>query len=1054
MKNKDKKNNVEWCNLNIVEINREPPHCTLFPFDNVQNALKGRDASPYILTLNGIWKFNWVKKPSERPVNFYKPDYDVSKWDEIDVPSNWQLRGYGIPIYTNYRYPYSVKKRNIPNIDKKYNPVGSYRREFKIPENWEDREIFIHFEGVKSAFYLWINGQKVGYSQGSMTPAEFRITPYIKIGVNTVAVEVYRWSDGSYLEDQDMWRFSGIYRDVFIYSVPKVHLRDFFLYSDLDDAYKDAILNLRAKIRNYTSQEFNNYELELYLIENNIDISELNPIINSTFNINAGEEIVLELNCNVKNPKKWSAEIPNLYNILLFIKNDNGKIIEIEHCKFGFRKIEIKNGCLYINGKPLLFKGVNRHEHDPDNGRAISVSSMIKDIKIMKQNNINAVRTSHYPNNPRWYELCDEYGIYVIDECNLESHGLRRKLPKSDPRWTKSCVDRMVRMVERDKNHPCVIMWSLGNEAGFGENFKKMKKAAKKIDSTRPFHYEGDPKLETSDVFSTMYSSVKEMEKSGQFKTVWRIAPIARIKPKQYKDKPRMLCEYAHAMGNSLGNFKEYQDVFEKYDNIIGGFIWDFVDQGLRKKTEDGREFWAYGGDFGDKPNDYNFCCNGILLPDRTPNPSLYEVKKIFQNIEVQPINLSDGTVRIINKYNFLTLENVNISWEITANGELIQSGELNQLNLGPKEYMDVKIPFKSPELKPKTEYYIKIIFSLAEDTKWAKKGHIIAWEQFKLPFEALKIENPINTKKEMPELFLKEDNTQIQIIGRNFEIKFGRKTGMIESYIFQGRQLISGTLAPNFWRAPTDNDMSFFKFFPFLRKIFPKPWKKATKKRKVKEITINKLNENSIEITTISKVKRGKKPLITIHTVFGDGYILVKNSFTPKKDMIKFGMQMEIPGKYNNMVWFGRGPHENYIDRNYGAAVGMYSGKVEELIHNYVRPQENANRTDVRWFALTDDENSGLFICDKGGTLLNISAWPYTLEDLEKAEHIHELPKRDNITVNVDYKQRGIGGSHFGFNDVLDKYRLKKKKHYEYSFLIIPYTKELGDFNSLYINN
>ncbi len=541
----------DWENTNIIGRNKEPAHNSLIPYKDIESALSEKKNSRYCQSLNGIWKFNWVKKPSDRPLNFYGVDFDDSNWDNLDVPSNWQLRGYGIPIYTNVRYPYSVKKDNIPSIDHEYNPVGSYRRTFVIPEGWKNREIFIHFGGVKSAFYLWINGEKIGYSQGSMTPAEFNISKHIRKDNNILAVEIYRWSDGSYLEDQDMWRLSGIFRDVYLFSTPKVHIRDFFTRCELDGTYKDAILKVRVKIRNYSENDFNQLKVNILLLDNAHQSVGSEILMEKTFKVGPYSETVLDLKSNIKNPKKWSAEKPNLYDIILILKDFNNDIIEVAQCKHGFRVVEIKeNGGLYINGKYIILKGVNRHEHDPDHGRAVPLSRMVQDIKLFKQNNINAVRTSHYPDDPKFYELCDQYGIYVLDECNLESHELRDILPASDTKWAVACIDRMVSMVERDKNHPSVIIWSLGNEAGFGENFKIMKIAALEIDSTRPIHYEGDYKHEITDIISYMYYSPKKLERA------------ANKHFRKGDKRPHVLCEYAHAMGNSLGNFQKFMDVF------------------------------------------------------------------------------------------------------------------------------------------------------------------------------------------------------------------------------------------------------------------------------------------------------------------------------------------------------------------------------------------------------------------------------------------------------------------------------------------------------------
>jgi len=564
----------DWENPNIFSIGKEKAHSTLIPFENFNEALGPEEDSTLFKPLNGNWKFNWVKTPQERPMEFYKEDFKVETWKEIDVPSNWQMRGYGIPIYTNVKYPYSINTKEIPKIDHNYNPIGSYRRNFSIPSNWKDNEIFIHFAGVKSAFYIWVNGKKVGYSQGSMTPAEFNITKFLRTGNNILAVEVYRWSDGSYLEDQDMWRFSGIYRDVYLFATPKVHMQDFFAKSELDNDYQHAILKVTVKVINFGKEDSNHNTIEISLIDEKKQYVKSEILITETFTVASNTEQHLELQAKVKNPKKWTAETPYLYNFILKLKNSKNQVIEVEHCKIGFRKIEIdEKGSFLINGKSIIFKGVDRHEHDPDHGRAIPYDRMVKDILLMKQNNINSVRTSHYPNHPKWYDLCDKYGIYVVDECNLESHELRTTLPASLPEWTNACVDRMVSMVERDKNHPSVVVWSLGNEAGMGNNFKIMKEETLKIDTSRPIHYEGDYKQEIVDIISSMYLSPQRLEKNLKRNKAGHTGMTIKLD----KPRPYVLCEYAHAMGNSLGNFQEFMDVFEKYPNAIGGFIWDFI---------------------------------------------------------------------------------------------------------------------------------------------------------------------------------------------------------------------------------------------------------------------------------------------------------------------------------------------------------------------------------------------------------------------------------------------------------------------------------------------
>jgi len=1035
----------EWENSKIFGINKEPAHSTLIPFESPAGALGKWEDSPYFISLNGTWKFNWVKTPSERPENFYKEEFKVDNWEEIDVPSNWQMRGYGIPIYTDVNYPYSINTQIIPKIDHNYNPVGSYRRKFNIPTNWKGREIFIHFGGVKSAFYIWINGEKVGYSQGSMTPAEFNITKYLKNDNNILAVEVYRWSDGSYLEDQDMWRFSGIFREVYLYSTPKVHIRDFYVRCVLDENYEHAILKVRIKNFNYGKTDEEQYKIGLSLLDKEKRFIDSEILMGETFGIKSGTEHLIELKAKIENPRKWTGETPNLYDIIIVLKNSKNEIIEVEHCKFGFRKVEISEvGSFLINGKPIIFKGVNRHEHDPDHGRAIPYNRMVQDIILMKQNNINAVRTSHYPNHPKWYELCDKYGIYVLDECNLETHGLWDKVPRSDPNWTDACIDRMVSMVERDKNHPCVVIWSLGNEAGMGENFKIMKNEALKIDSTRPIHYEGDYKQEISEVISSMYFSPKQLERNLKRNTAGTPGRMVKLS----SPRPYVLCEYAHAMGNSLGNFQEFMDVFEKYPNAIGGFIWDFIDQGLRKVSDKGEEFWAYGGDYGDEPNDKNFCINGIVLPDRKPNPSLFEVKKVYQNIKFYPVSLLEGKLVIHNKFNFISLDDFITKWELTANGKVIQQGFIDSLNIGPSEKKELMVPFREPNLEPNTEYHLKMIMSLGKNKLWAEKGHVIAWDQFKIPYNTLKESSSL---QELPEIALDNLKESYVIKGDEFKIRIGKETGVLETYVYRNIELLNTPLIPNFWRAPTDNDLGLIDFSKQSFPSFDFSWKDTSKNRTVKDITFEKVNPNIIRVFVLFAIDNSEEDMALTYTVYGDGNIVIKSSIKPSINMARFGMQLTIKNEFNQLTWFGRGPHETMLDRKTSGAIGIYSGKVDELIHNYIRPQENSNRTDVRWAALTNKESIGLFVSDIGGTYLSISAWPYSLEELELAKHTYDLPKREFITFNIDYKQQGVGGDIPALASLHKKYILKSNEEYSYTFRIRGYSKDKGDFNSLF---
>ena len=1023
----------DWENPEMIGQNKEPAHCTLMPYPDVATALKGtREASPFHKSLNGNWKFHWVKRPAERPLYFYKLNYDVSSWNEIPVPSNWELHGYGIPIYTNAAYPFNAVNPNPPYIPHDNNPVGSYRTEFTIPDSWEGREVFLHFDGVRSAFYLWINGEKVGYSEDSMTPAEFNITGVLRKGKNVLAAEVYRYSDGSYLEDQDTWRLSGIYRDVYLFSTPQVHLRDFFVVCDLDAQYQDATLKVTASIHNYAKKFAKRRSVEVMLLD-----ADGKAVCGETLmsgeveGIAACGENVIEMRATVTDPHKWSAERPYLYEVLLRLKDSKGRIVEVELCNFGFRKVELKGGQLLVNGQAILFKGVNRHEHDPDHGRAIPHSRMIQDIKLLKQNNINAVRTSHYPDDPKWYEICDKFGLYLIDEANIESHGIgyhSEKTLGNKPEWKKAHMDRTIRMVERDKNHSSVILWSLGNEAGDGINFDATSTWVHQRDPSRLVHYERCGDRAITDIVCPMYAPIE------------RIVEYAKVE----QERPLILCEYAHAMGNSVGNLQDYWDAIEKYKHLQGGFIWDWADQALRKETTDGREFWAYGGDYGDIPNDDNFLCNGIVQPDRKPNPSLYEVKKVYQYIKAEPIDLTNGKIRIRNKYDFVSLEFVDISWELTADGKILQEGKLPKMSIAAKEEQELAIPLREPELEAGVEYWLKIIFTLADDTLWAERGHVVAWDQFRIPFDvpaAAEADTAV-----MPELELGETAEAVTVNGEDFTLTIRKESGAIESFKFGGKELIAKPLIPNFWRVPIDNDKG--NGMPDRLGV----WKRAGQDRTIREVTAEQLKPQVIRIAVQASLPAGNCDYRNIYTIYGSGDVIVEGSLKKAEkvnlpDIPRFGMQMAMPGEFNVMTWYGRGPHETYWDRKTGAAVGVYSGAVEEQIHGYVRPQENGNKTDVRWMALTNKDDTGLLVV--GMPVLSVSAWPYTMWDLENARHVHELPHRDTITVNIDYKQMGVGGDNSWGARTHPEYTLPAGP-YSYSFRLRPYTAAMGDIGSL----
>jgi len=983
--------NSDWENERVICRNKEPGHTNIIPFDTEKKAINGLfDESDFYISMNGKWDFSWFKNPEEAQMNESSKE---NQWKPIEVPGSWQLQGYDIPIYTNVKYPF--RPVDPPYIPDDYNPVGIYKRFFQIPKNWDGRQVFLHFDGVKSAFYLWINGKEVGYSQGSATPAEFNITRFLQDGQNHIKVKVFRWSDGSYLEDQDAWRLSGIYRDVYLFSTPEVHIRDFFVRTDFDDELKNADLRVRIKVKNYSETNFNKNKLEFSLYD-----SEHRPVIPSlekTIHVVALAEKELLLSQLVQSPLKWSAETPHLYTLILRLKNSENNPVEIMGVKIGFRKVEIKNGQLLVNGKAVTIKGVNRHEHDPDHGRTVSEDLMIQDIKLMKQFNINAVRTSHYPNTPRWYSLCDEYGLYLIDEANIETHEIWSQISK-DPNWKEAYIDRAKRMIERDKNHPSVIIWSLGNEAGYVSNHEAMADWIRSYDPSRPIHYEAtDPGYSSEpshfDIIANMYPSVEKMVRFTE----------------KYPDRPVIICEYAHAMGNSVGNLKDYWDAIEKYPRLQGAFIWDWVDQGLRQKTEDGIEYFAYGGDFGESITDGNFCINGVVSPDRSVQPELYEVKKVYQYVKIMPVDVLKGQFEITNQYDFLNLERFQIAWNLEGDGEVIDGGCLESLNILPLKSKLITVPISRFKAEPDKSYWLKISLRLREKTSWAGAGHVVAWEQFQLPIPENKKE--VIKLSGMEKIKLADKEEAIELTGKDFKVVFNKKAGSLDSYRYHEKELLHQGPVPNFWRAPTDNDAGGDE------RSFESQWIRAGLNNlvtQVKEVTCKQIRPQVVRvvITLEMAAKRGNINHAFSYTIYGNGEILLDNVVIVGTDLPplpKIGLQMQIPKEFNQFTWFGRGPHESYWDRKTGAPVGLYKGTVQEQYVPYVMPQENGNKSDVRWACLLNQENRGLLV--SGTPLMNVSVHNYSLQNLTDAEHTHEVKDSGRITWNLDHLVMGLGG-------------------------------------------
>ncbi|MGB2908086.1 MAG: glycoside hydrolase family 2 TIM barrel-domain containing protein [Candidatus Aminicenantaceae bacterium] len=1003
----------DWENPQMIGSNKEAPHATMMVYPDKASVMRGeRKLSPFYHSLNGQWRFNWVEKPVQRPEDFFRTDFDDSQWDHIDVPSNWQMQGYGIPIYLNHPYPF---KKDPPFIQHNYNPVGSYRTTFLVPEKWEGRQVFLQFDGVESACYVWVNGNKVGYSQGSRLPAEFDITHYLRPGENQLAVEVYRWSDGSYLECQDFWRLSGIFRDVFLYSTPSVHIRDFEVRIDLDDAYRDADLELEIELVNFASEAARDVSVEAILIYPSGE-RELN--IGKSSGVSIQEKYSKSFLTRVENPRKWTAETPDLYTLVLILRDSSGKVLEYTGCRVGFREVEMLGGQILVNGQPVLFKGVNRHEHDPVTGHYVTRESMIRDIEIMKRFNINAVRTCHYPDDSLWYDLCDKYGIYLIDEANIESHGMGYQPDVTlgnNPEWEKAHLDRIERMVERDKNHPSVVIWSMGNEAGDGINFVAGSDWIHQRDPSRPVHYERALLRDHVDIYSPMYM---------------RIEGLKRYASKPQK-RPLILCEYAHAMGNSVGNLQDYWDVIEAEPQLQGGFIWDWVDQAIFSKTSDGRPFYGYGGDFGDVFNDGNFLCNGLIQPNRSPNPHLWEVKKVYQNIKVRPVDAGAGKILVKNKHYFTNLFNINYLWELMADGKVIQSGGPESLDLPPGQSAEISLPLQIPKENSTSEYLLTIKFVLSKDELWADKGHVLAWDQFEMP--NLMPTHVLMDPETLPKLELIENSKHFIIKGAGFEARIGKESGALEEYQKDGKKFIASPLVPNFWRAPTDNDNG--NRMPARQAV----WRMAGPQRVVTEVKAQKRGDYAVEINAYCVLPAGMSRQTISYTVYGNGDVVVKNEFKAGMDLPnlpRFGMQMTIPAGFQNFTWYGRGPHESYWDRKSGAAVGRYTGQVKELIHPYIRPQECGNRTDVRWLTLTDENGSGWLAV--GDSALSVSAWPFSQDALERAEHTFELQQGNSITVNLDLQQMGVGGDNSWGARPHAQYTLPATS-YSYSFRLIP---------------
>ena len=1041
-----------WENPEIFKINKEDGHAIMMPFDSEKDALSAKESN-YKQSLNGKWKFYWQRGLKNQPENFQLTSFDDSHWDEINVPSVWQTQGYSVPYYYASTFPkaFSRSKGKIPSIDHDMQEIGFYRKSFTLNENFNGREIFLHFGAAKSALEVYVNGEFVGYSQGSMTPHEFNVTKVLKPGENVITAKLYRYSDGSYLEDQDMWWLCGIYREVYLFAEPKLCLRDFYFKTDFDDSYTDSNVTLNMYINNY-----NNIRGKMTATAKLIDSNNGEILLGTKETELSGGNEAVTFTETVKAPEKWSAETPNLYTLVMTIELD-GKIICVKTYKVGFKKVEIKGEKIYYNGMPLMIKGVNRHDFDCDNGWAVPRKIYTQDLDIMKQNNINSIRTSHYPDDPYFYDMCNKYGFYVMDECEVETHGVRRKgVPGSNPVWTGAVVDRMQRMVLRDRNNPCVFMWSLGNEAGDGSNFMEMKKAALALDNSRQFHYEGDFDLTKSDVISRMYPTKDIMEKLGNKQPITislydnianQLAADSKpIKAEMYEGKPVVLCEYAHSMENSLGNFQEYIDDFEKYDNMCGGFIWDFVDQALHVKDENGNDNYLYGTDFqGQEPHklidipnttamtgsNVYFCANGIIGADRKPHPQIVEVKHGYQNIGITAVDASNGEFKLKNKFLFTNLSDFNCKWVIKAEGEEVLSGELGKIECAPLEECNIKIDFDSSKLPKDKEVILTVSFETTKESLGVEKDYEIAFEQF------------IINAMPQPKDDNADGNLDFDINGKRVTVKGDNlevivDDGKIVSYKIDGKELLKAPLMPNYFRALTDNDIDFLNFTPQWAKFHPfYAWQRATHHTRADKTEVIK-NKNAVEIH-IAFSTAGLKKSVATYRVYPDGRLYVFHSAVPTKGMLRFGYQMTMDKSMEYITWYGRGPKPTYIDRKLGSKIDLYKSSVTDFEYRYMRPQESSNRCDVRYFTLTDKNGFGIKVDAYYDNPINFSAYHYTTDGLEKATHINDIPYEDITTVNIDHRQLGVGGDLPGQAFVREPYTMPKGQKQEYSFVITP---------------
>ncbi|GGH02302.1 beta-galactosidase [Polaribacter pacificus] len=1047
-------------NEQVIAENKEESHASFTSFSSIKELENNQPT--FFMSLDGMWKFKWVRSPKDRPMSFMNPKEHLRGWNEIRVPSNWEVEGYGVPIYVNHQYEFSdykamvaddmelvdrVYPKNPGKVPHQYNPVGSYRRDFNLDKNWNAKELFLHIGAMKSGGFVWLNGTYIGYSQGSKLPSEFNITKAAKKGKNTLAIQIFRWTDGSYLEGQDFWRISGIERSVYIYGQPKIRLQDFEVLSTLDKTYKHGRLELDVQLQNHENTvKQAQVQYQLY------DGSKL--LTKETKNIDLNKKAIntVSFKTSVIDVKAWSAEHPNLYTLKIFIKDNQGSLLEATERKIGFRSVEIKKGLLLVNGQVVTLKGVNTQETDPETGHVMEETLILKDIQLWKENNINAVRLSHYPRGRRFYELCDIYGIYVVDEANIESHGMyygKYSLAKK-ANWEKAHVDRMLRMVKRDKNHPSVIIWSMGNEAGNGINFYAGYKAIKAHDkSKRPVQYERPYKDRdgslydmdwNTDIIVPQYPSPATFEKIGSSKT----------------DRPFIPSEYAHAMGNSTGNFADYWEIIEKYENLQGGFIWDWVDQSIWKTNDKGERFYAYGGDYGKgMPSDNSFLNNGIVFPDRTAQPALFEVKKAHEYINFKDEGLNDFNeqrILIENLYDFTNLNQFNFTAKIKANGQVIKTILLPSLDVETHTSKLVRISLDGIDFKENTEYFI--IINATTKAAWSllPKGFEVAREQIYLAKKFKFKKAPLHNGAK---LSITSDSKNLQLESKDVRLVFNKKSGQISSYVYKSKELLKNQEGPkiNFWRAPTDNDLGNGMERNNIA------WKEASLHAKVSKFKYERSTENSVKVTVNYSLPGVHTVHKTTYVVYGNGLLKIGNTLNSsdyKADIPRVGMRMQLLKEFNSVSYYGRGPWENYQDRKTSSFIDIYHSFVKSMYVPYIRPQENGNRTDVRWMALSNQNKQGLLIAAPLSHGLSITALhmpnedfditdglDYTKKNLKAnySKHTTDIKEKDLVQLNIDLQQRGLAGDDSWYSKPQKAYQIDPNKSHEYFFYLIPFT-------------